>query len=299
MKPNHLKIALFSSLFAFNLSAQNAIKTRQKKLKLNYVAGFISNNNEKVQLVSTSDLEKLTTLSSSGTYENQVYYWNLNQTDLSTFTSEQRFFSNQTLARSVYFGFEFKDKTKNKFRENSNFRVGLNYFRNNNVGGVYSKTTSEQSLQNDYEVNTKETYTMLNSSKKIQVDLSSLYKINSKKRLSFYVGLGITLGRNFNAETNVDYTYERTYAGNNIDPMLNTSTSSTSFYTFRNKPSFLGSTYIPLGIDYRLGKIDPFLKMFHVFFEARPTARVTTYSEIKPSFASFINYGFGIKICRE
>lgn len=297
MKSNHLKITLFSSLFVFNLTAQNAIKTRPKKLILNSVSGSISNQNIKTHQGSFEDLMKLSTQESSASYENQIYYWQLQYSDLSNYQAEKIFPTYQSVCRAVFFGFEFKDKSKNKFREKSTFRIGLNYAKNNNLSGLFSKTGIDYNSQNDIEVITKETYSMLNSSKKLQVDFSGLYKINSDKRLSFYSGLGISLGKSYKNTTQIEYSFDRTYSGTNTDPSLN---NSTRYYsTFKNKASFTGSTYIPLGIDYRLGKTDPFLKMFHVFLEARPTASLTTFSEIKPVTNLFISYGFGLKICRE
>jgi len=62
---------------------------------------------------------------------------------------------------------------------------------------------------------------------------------------------------------------------------------------------YAATAYVPVGMDFRLGKKDSFLKMIHLFIEARPSAKVVFQPEIKPNFNAFLNYGFGVKFTRE
>jgi hypothetical protein len=44
---------------------------------------------------------------------------------------------------------------------------------------------------------------------------------------------------------------------------------------------FMSALYVPIGVDFRLGKKNEVLRKMHLFFELRPTISVLTIPETK------------------
>ena len=58
--------------------------------------------------------------------------------------------------------------------------------------------------------------------------------------------------------------------------------------TIINKRNIAMSAYVPLGLDFRIGKNNKFFNHIHLFTEFRPTVNVTSV----PEMGNFFAYGY-------
>src|SRR5690606_33840629 len=110
-------------------------------------------------------------------------------------------------------------------------------------------------------------YSMDYVSEQLRLDGSVIFRTNPEGRWSLYAGIGFTVGLSVNATTEIYYSkygrIETRY------PNGQTSHSYQYYYpgsyiskteTFRNKTNFSVSPYIPMGVDFRIGKKREFWK---------------------------------------
>ena len=65
---------------------------------------------------------------------------------------------------------------------------------------------------------------------------------------------------------------------------------------YKNKNNFGFSAYIPMGIDFRIGRKRKFWKQIHLFLELRPGINGTSIPELRTIVNSSMQYGFGLKV---
>lgn len=125
----------------------------------------------------------------------------------------------------------------------------------------------------------------------LQLDVSFLWSTNFEARFQVYGGVGLGAGFSFNAETSVSvfensYTYYRDY-----DYYYGPTESE----RFRNKSGFSGNIYLPLGLDWRLGK-KGFWESIHIVSEFRPALAVYSIPELDTYVAPSFGFLTGIKV---
>jgi hypothetical protein len=130
------------------------------------------------------------------------------------------------------------------------------------------------------------------------LDISLIYRTDPKARWQFYGGIGLTAGASLKSYTTIDY-----MVGSNLQstdyyfyPMYSNQVSDYKNEYFRNSADFGLSAYVPLGIDFRMGKKRPFWKRTHLFYEVRPGAAFSSIGDLS-SFANIaVQQGLGIKV---
>jgi hypothetical protein len=213
---------------------------------------------------------------------------------------------------SVLLGFQFSDKQKILYKANPVLRLGISYYSGTTLqGGLfkmnskpYDTLTSSQTGQVVYidSVYTQN-YSMDYLSEQLRLDGSVIFRTNPEARWSLYAGIGFTVGLSVNANTEIYYSkYGRTETRY---PNGNTSYSYPYYYpgsyiskteTFRNKTNFGVSTYIPMGVDFRIGKKGEFWKRTHLFYEVRPSLNFTAIPELRTSTHTSVQHGLGLRI---
>jgi hypothetical protein len=211
---------------------------------------------------------------------------------------------------SVLLGLQFNDKPKTFYEGNPLLRVGISYISGTTLtGGLfdevrkpYDTLTSSQTGQTVYidSINTKN-YSMSYSSEQLRLDGSLIFRTNPESRWSIFTGMGITAGVSFNANTNIYYNSngkaEARYAnGNSFSSYGYSSSGNIKTEKFRNKTNIGLSIYIPLGIDFRIGKKREFWKRTHLFYELRPGINVTSIPELRPITNASVQHGIGLRV---
>jgi hypothetical protein len=171
-------------------------------------------------------------------------------------------------------------------------RVGLS-FSGTNISNYLSKTekvpydtlTSSQSGQTVYLDSVKtHSYSMNYKSQEIRLDVSLIYRTNPTARWSVYGGVGVEVGTTVSSYTSIYYNE------NNSSKLMHNMGSSSNYggssttngveEHFINKNGFGYAAYLPVGLDFRVGKKKEFFKQTHLFCEVRPFLNYTNIPEL-------------------
>jgi hypothetical protein len=188
-----------------------------------------------------------------------------------------------------------------KFRgmEHSSLRIGIGYASGTNFSSDYTLETtsiydtliSSKTAQKIYaQSSTIDRYSMKSSYEQLRLDVSYVLKAKLGRRFSFYTGLGATAGISFNNITEIQHTNHVYYDGYKDD------TSITGTESFHTKDAAAFSTYIPLGLNFRLGHRREFFKRISIFAETRPTVNFINIPELKTYTFVSVQHGVGLKI---
>lgn len=212
---------------------------------------------------------------------------------------------------SLQTGIQFVDKEDGKLKNNPTLRLGFRYGRVNQFSGW--STTEERSAydtligQNTGEVHYLDSVKSktINGNyvyERISLDASLIFRTNQDLRWSVYGGVGLSVGLSINANTNIQYsesddTEIRGHSNNASNYYgMNENNAMTENHT--NKSSIGGSLYVPVGVDFRLGKNSPFWKMFHLYAEAQPGISFQNIPELDKTISQtglFLNTGIRVR----
>ena len=207
---------------------------------------------------------------------------------------------------SVMMGIEFSDKQKAIYKNNPLLRMGISYFSGTNLMGNFYKqesnlydtlisSTTGQTVYMDKTINSG--YNMEYTSKQIRYDCSLIFRSNPQLRWSVYSGVGIAAGMSIDAHTEVWYNKTE-----DIIIEYPTDSSYLSGYLniemeeIKNKNNIAFSSFIPIGVDFRIGEENKFLKQLHLFYEAKPCIAITSTSELGLITNISIQHGLGIRM---
>jgi len=212
---------------------------------------------------------------------------------------------------SVMLGIQFSDKQKTTYKANPLLRLGFSYCSGTTLIGslnkedsnAYDTLTSNQTGQTLYVDSVTERYYSMNySSQQLRFDGSLIFRTNPEARWSLFTGLGIIAGFSLNAKTSIFYSkYDNTetrFPNGTIYSSSNSSYPGDNIKKeeFKNKNNFGLSTYIPLGLDFRIGKKREFWKRIHLFYELRPAINITSIPELRSFTNTSVQQGLGLKV---
>jgi hypothetical protein len=208
---------------------------------------------------------------------------------------------------AVNLGFRFGNSSKTAYRKSPLLRLGFSYFSTTDLANNLSKTSTFRSDTLISSTNGQvyyidstvyRSYNMRHTSDQLRLDVSLIYRTDPKARWQFYGGVGLTAGASLKSYTTIDY-----MVGNSLQstdyyfyPMYADQGSAYKNEYFRNTADIGLSAYVPLGLDFRMGKKRPFWKRTHLFYEARPGASFSSIGDLG-SFANVsVQQGLGIKV---
>lgn len=186
-----------------------------------------------------------------------------------------------------------------KKHPNSILRMGISHMQVQNIKGFlrleertpYDTLTSSQtgnqtfvdSIDNNW-------YTMYYTSNQLRLNASLLFYSESQSRWTVYGGFGVSLGMSFKSQTKISYTENLTTSNAEYDPI-----SKSQKEEFRSKTIYNVSVFIPLGIDFRLGKKTGLFNRIHTYFEIKPAYTISSIPGVK-TFSTFeFMYGLGLR----
>jgi hypothetical protein len=212
---------------------------------------------------------------------------------------------------SVMLGIQFGDKEKTSYKANPLLRLGVSYYSGAILSNHLSMTSSKpydtltysQTGQTVYldSVSTRQ-YGMDYTSEQLRFDGSLIFRTNPDARWSLYAGIGITAGLSFNANTYIYYddfnkTETRSPNGSYTSSQYDfTVLNNNKVEGYRNKNNFGFSTYIPMGIDFRIGKKSGFWKRTHLFYELRSGINLTSIPELRTIAKASVQNTFGLRV---
>jgi hypothetical protein len=213
-------------------------------------------------------------------------------------------------AFSVMLGLKFSNKEKQQYKSNPTLRLGITYFAGSTLTSSYSKgdrtlfdtLTSSQTGQTilvDSVVS--QSYNMNYSAEQLRFDGSLIFRTNPEARWSFFTGIGVMAGLSINAQTTINYNKRiSAETRNSNSTYLSLYDYSDSFSsideTFRNSSNFGFTGYIPMGVDFRIGKKKEFWKRTHLFIELRPAINITSIPELRTFANTGLQQGLGLRV---
>ena len=229
------------------------------------------------------------------------------QSDFSDFTRSSGYGRTANSALTIAMGLQWREGKK---PSNSQLRVGLTYFSSSNLNAFYYKEnryaydtlTSSQSGKEYYvdSINSK-SYSMNSKSEQIYLDVSYLFSTNPEARWSLFTGLGVSAGMSINAQASIYYSdFSR------IEPSQGSDYPNSGYGTqysingniewVDTKNVFGYFAYIPMGVDFRIGKKREFWQRTHLFYELRPSLRYTRIPDLTTQYTAGLQQGIGIRV---
>jgi len=291
-------------VFLFCFVASNAQETEKlKRFRVNEFNLLLGNSSNMHHYGTLEEFRKLAPQSE------------LLKNDFTGFNSSQGYsysYSSNTIFAAMV-GIQLRDKNKKTYKLNPQIRAGFNFSGNTSFSDYLylSNTTRVDTLASNTSgkraftdsVNSQYYY-MNYFSQNLSLDLSILFRTNPEERWSLFTGVGIVGGASINSFTEIQYAkhnYEHSYFENDMNNIFY---GSTTYYDdgeriserFKNKSNFIVGAYLPLGIDFRIGKKRDFWKRMHIFYEIRPGISMNSVPEIGNYINATILHGFGLKI---
>ena len=191
---------------------------------------------------------------------------------------------------------------KSSKKSKSTLRIGLNNFSEIILANNY---ISQETFHYDTVSINNETYfldsitTKLSdvyySSQQIRLNMSYLFRINSDKRWSYFAGLGLSVGMSFKATTNI----------NSITSVATASSFGSDYYVYpnvintsekvENKTNYGFIISSPIGVDFRIGKINKYWSQIHLFYEIKPSYNFVTIASFGSLTNLNIQQGVGVR----
>jgi len=285
-------------------------------LLVGFSSGFGQTEQSKVKRISIQEIYIQTGLFSernaSGTlkdFQSLAPQSILLKKDFTGYSSSQGVSLTSNTMFSILVGIKFSDKQKTTYKANPMVRVGLSYFSGSTLIGSlnkedrkrYDTLTSAQTGQTIFSDSVSSKSTGMNYSfEQLRFDGSVIFRTNPEARWSLFTGIGITAGLSINAHTEIyDSKSDRTetpYSNGNNSFSYNSYGGEWRTEKFRNKNNFGLSTYIPMGVDFRIGKKREFWKRTHLFYELRPGINMTSIPELRTVANASVQHGLGLKV---
>lgn len=232
------------------------------------------------------------------------------KSDMSDFSNPPKYAVAGNPSVSVLMGVQFRDKDKKAYKANPLLRLGFNYFTGTTLtsglgksyGIPYDTLMSSQTGKPIYiDSGFLESYGLSYSSKQLRFDGSLIFRTNPAARLSVYSGIGITAGISIASWTNIhymkkSYRYSSAFEYRDVFGMSKYDRTESRNEDYKNKMNYSASAYIPIGIDFRLGRDNKFLKHIHLFYELKLAMGFTSIPELYTVTNTNYQHGLGLRI---
>jgi hypothetical protein len=134
----------------------------------------------------------------------------------------------------------------------------------------------------------------------VKLDFSYLASTDVSKRFSFYSGFGLNFGITLAPRTEIySHSWDSEQITDTNDNYISTqsvyNSSNVNRQVYQNKMGYMAALYVPIGVDFRLGKKNEVMKKMHLFFELRPTVSVLSIPEAKTYVYPSMQNCVGIK----
>jgi len=204
---------------------------------------------------------------------------------------------------SVQLGLTFKN------HPNALLRVGIS---NMGVSGLQNRfekqdyfpydtlTSSLTGEQTFIDSVSSQSYFMNHSSRQIRLEAALIFRTDASARWSLFAGIGASLGVNYNATTYISYSMNNFINNQNSNYYSSYGNSSnngeykTESFTIKN---YLTTTaFIPMGVDFRIGKNQVFWKRLHLYYEIKPSISMTQIPALRTITTVNMTQALGLKV---
>lgn len=249
----------------------NSFQIKAASVQVGFLSGSstISNISDFQKLASTSDFK---------------------ESDVIGFRRNSNFFGSTGPAFSMNLILA-KPADESRARLNTEFRFGISYQQYDVFNLSYSRTdnfrvdsllslrTGDQTFVDSVY---SQDYNLSYTQNQVMVDADVTISTNPNKRFKFYGGVGLSIGLSVAPYTTISYSTSSSLEQS--ETQFNTFDSESefddTFENFRNEAGFFGRVYLPLGIDFRIGKTSETAKKYHMFLESRTSLMFQSVPEL-------------------
>jgi len=191
---------------------------------------------------------------------------------------------------SVHLSLHPFSKEKNAYNLNRELRVGVGF--NNNTLSAYGYN---KEVIGDTSVYSSIGYS--ESTNYMNLDASFIYKTDPERRLSFYIGYGLTAGAALNSQLSRSYYQDTTFSfvAGGSQHYYNSLKPDQSWDTYQVYSSYFVEAYIPYGVSMRLSKRVPVASNFNIFAEGKIGLNYTDYINADHRLSNTYNVAWGIR----
>jgi hypothetical protein len=214
---------------------------------------------------------------------------------------------------SAALGLRLQDKQKASGTANPTLRFGLQYFSRTNFSAAYGRLdrkpfdtlTSAQTGSLIYRDSLSRTFmSMIQTSDKLRLEASILFRTQSKSRWSAFAGFGVAVGASIHSRTEIIQSKstiieDRQPQSNQIEFASSPQRFEIQSEYHSNKTNLGFSAFLPMGIDFRMSTTNPFWKQTHLFFEFRPGINSTYVPEVRRVTHAMVHYALGFRFTRD
>jgi hypothetical protein len=214
--------------------------------------------------------------------------------------------TNAGFAFSALLARDLRNRRTGISNPNRQFRIGLTYISQTGFSNsmrkerhhIYDTVSTPQGNLYYDSVETK-TVQMKYGSEQIRLDVSLIFRTDANARWSLYGGIGLSAGTSLNSFIQI---YQNT--SNYIQTrgaLIGYNYANSGVYdyheeTFRMKPNYGANVYIPLGVDFRMGRKRPFWKRLHLYMEMRPGISMMAIPGLPAFTTGQMHNGFGLRV---
>ena len=185
------------------------------------------------------------------------------------------------------------------------FRVGLTHVNNYGLlsahGSFYESapydtlTSSQTGEQTFIDSSHTKSYDMNYSNQQIRLDGAMIFRMFPEKRWSLHAGLGASIGMSYRANTYINY-WENSSVNYDYQGSGYYGSGTGMNESFKNKNSLAASLYIPLGVDFCIGKKREFWMPFHLYAETRASLNINSINGIGTTFSPGMSSALGLRV---
>lgn len=295
MKKHYIYFTLILLNLFSNAFAQQTTQVKKVTIKDIFIqSGYFTQSNTNFNI---SDFKLLTPASE------------FLKSDFSGFTEIDNEANIQKSFFSVLLGFKFSDREKKNYRANPILRLGISY-----VSGTRQEInlTKEEKRSFDTLVSnqtgnsiildsiTSTGYRLRYDCEQLYFDASVIFRTNPDARWSLYGGAGFAIGISIDARTEIRKTIANSeqvrFSNGNNGSYEYSYTEDENSEKYSNDNSFGFFAYLPIGVDFRIGKQNEFWKQVHLFYEIKPGINMVSVPELKTFSAGSMEQGMGVRI---
>lgn len=204
--------------------------------------------------------------------------------------------------------FDFIRKGKSKLFANRSLRAGLFYNNQSFLGsgyGVQVRSPYGAAILNStgvlipIELVEEYRYIFRYLSRQLGLDASLIFKSRPEKRFVFYSGIGLTAAKSISATTSVYYSYYSRLDYKSEDDLFKNYRPEVDRYSETEESKANGNAsfaaYIPLGLDFTIGKRNKWLRRAHLFYEIRGSYYTVIVGNYGAENSTLLSTGLGFR----
>jgi hypothetical protein len=295
----HFGIIIAAILFSIIVSAQNVENPKVKISDLCISNGIYGDYN------IPSDLSDFLKLAPSSELLNSDF----------TGFGKSEFYTGVTTTDNIFnisLGLSFYNEEKQTYKSNPQLNLGITFIGASTLSAYYTKyqnirydTLSSPNSTTMIFLDTvkNQSYQMNYLFQQIGINANLIFRTQPEARWALYSGIGINITASLMAATHIYYRNSQYLAyvfPNNstyIDySSSNTNTSDNFNEIHKNETNVSIYTYVPLGLDFRIGKKNEFWRKMHIVCEMQPGLAIDNIPELGTKTYGCFRGSFGLRV---